>query len=456
MVCYFCGADAGKQDFCPNCGADLGILVKVEHISNAYYNDGLMKADVRNLSGAVISLKKCLKFNKYHIQARNLLGLVYFEMGEAVDAISEWVISKSYQPVDNLASRYLEEIQQNQTSLASINQTIKKYNQALLYCRQDSRDLAKIQLKKVLTMNPKLVKGHQLLALLYIQEEKYEQAKKTLRNAGKIDTDNTTTLRYLREVNLKLREKNSSKKQKKEPDDLISYQSGNETIIMPKRFRESNIGSTLLYVLLGLIVGLAVTQFLLVPNAKLKVQKEAREQLLAANDTISTNNNQIQDLEDKVAGLQEQLDTVSNTSSQTGEQLAVYEQLLKAYAAFINADLPGAKAILEGVGAESLEGDAAAVYTNLSTQVNEQYLAGLYQAGFAAYNQADYETAVTNLLPVVEADIAYEEGNAVYYLAQSYRRGGNQEAAVPYYQYIIENYPGSERANVARQFVPNE
>ena len=74
------------------------------------------------------------------------------------------------------------------------------------YCKQDSRDLAIIQLKKVLSLNPKLVKAHQLLALLYLQDNKLELAKKTLRNAGKIDTNNTTTLRYLREVNARLKE----------------------------------------------------------------------------------------------------------------------------------------------------------------------------------------------------------------------------------------------------------
>ena len=95
------------------------------------------------------------------------------------------------------------------------NQTIKKYNQALHYCKQDSRDLAIIQLKKVLSLNPKLVKGHQLLALLYIQDGKLELAKKTLRNAGKIDTNNTTTLRYLKEVNTRLKERNPSKETQK-------------------------------------------------------------------------------------------------------------------------------------------------------------------------------------------------------------------------------------------------
>lgn len=67
--------------------------------------------------------------------------------------------------------------------------------------------------EKVLSLNPKLVKAHQLLALLYLQDNKLELAK-NLRNAGKIDTNNTTTLRYLREVNARLKEKSPSKKPK--------------------------------------------------------------------------------------------------------------------------------------------------------------------------------------------------------------------------------------------------
>ena len=185
-----------------------------------------------------------------------------------------------------MANRYIDAIRHNRSALDTANQTIKKYNQALLYCKQDSRDLAIIQLKKVLSLNPKLVKAHQLLALLYIQEEKYDQAKKTLRSAGKIDTDNTTTLRYLKEVNIRLREGSSKKKKS---DDLISYQSGNEMIIMPKRFQETSIGATLLYVFIGLLVGAAVTAFLIVPGVKNRIRSQMQQQSLEASDMISEN-----------------------------------------------------------------------------------------------------------------------------------------------------------------------
>ena len=142
MICYRCGMEAGNARHCPSCGADLEVFHRVIRISNSYYNIGLEQASVRNLSSAVISLKNSLKFNKYNIDARNLLGLVYCEMGETVAALSEWVISRSYQPENNIANRYLDEIQKNRGQLDAVNQTIKKYNQALHYCKQDSRDLA--------------------------------------------------------------------------------------------------------------------------------------------------------------------------------------------------------------------------------------------------------------------------------------------------------------------------
>ena len=155
-------------------------------------------------SGAIVSLRQSLKFNKNNVEARNLLGLVYFEMGEAVSALREWVISKNMRPEKNIADDYIDKVQSNATRLDSINQTIKKYNQALIYCHQDSRDLAVIQLKKVLSMNPRFVHAHLLLALLYIDSERWERAERELRKCIDIDRNNTRALRYLREVELML------------------------------------------------------------------------------------------------------------------------------------------------------------------------------------------------------------------------------------------------------------
>ena len=117
MICYRCGMEVDKHDICPNCGAYLVVFHKAILFSHMYYNEGLKRAEVRDLSGAIASLKNSLKFNKYNIEARNLLGLVYYEIGEVVDALSEWVISANYQKEDNLAVKYIEEIRYDRAHL---------------------------------------------------------------------------------------------------------------------------------------------------------------------------------------------------------------------------------------------------------------------------------------------------------------------------------------------------
>ena len=224
MRCPRCDAKVNDNAaLCSFCGQDLSVMHYVHRVSNTYYNMGLEKAEVRDLSGAIAVLKKSLQFNKKNTNARNLLGLIYYEMGETVTALSEWVLSKYLQPEDNAADYYINTVQKNQTALDVTNQTIKKYNSALAAAQAGNEDLAVIQLKKVVSLNPHFVRAQQLLALLYIKDEDYQKAAKCLNRARRIDFNNTTTLRYMQEVGEKAgsdagREKKGVKKtSKKDP-----------------------------------------------------------------------------------------------------------------------------------------------------------------------------------------------------------------------------------------------
>ena len=68
---------------------------KIMHQSNYWYNDGLGKAKIRDMSGAIVSLRRSLQYNRGNIAARNLLGLVYYGRGEVAEALVEWIISKN-------------------------------------------------------------------------------------------------------------------------------------------------------------------------------------------------------------------------------------------------------------------------------------------------------------------------------------------------------------------------
>ena len=307
MKCFQCGCELSDKDFCTGCGADVKLYKRIMYVANRFYNDGLNKAGVRDLSGAIVSLRQALKFNKNHVEARNLLGLVYFEMGETVAALSEWVISKNIRSQKNIADDYINDVQSNPTRLETINQTVKKYNQALSYCYAESSDLAIIQLKKVVSLNPRFVKAHQLLALLYMNSEEWEKAQRILYKSLKVDVNNTTTLRYLKEVEFMLEgDETAGVKRKKQnvSKDAVTYQSGNETIIQPISPKEPIVGvPTILNVVIGIAIGLAVCYFLVVPARVQSARAEADEQLRLISENSDEKTAQITDLEQRVEAL---------------------------------------------------------------------------------------------------------------------------------------------------------
>lgn len=427
---------------------------KIIRLSNTLYNDGLEKASVRDLSGAADSLRKSLRYYKANIPARNLLGLVYYEMGEVVDALSEWVISRSLKPEGNPAEQYLEAIQSNRSRLSSVNQTIKKYNQALLYCNQNSKDLAIIQLKKVLSMNPALVKGRQLLALLYMEEGKYDRAKKELSEAAKVDTSNLTTLRYLREVNQHLQKNVSSTKavgHKKE--DTASYRSGNETIIQPVNMRDTSPFMTILNLIIGVGIGALITFFLIIPTVRQSVISEARKAELQANDELTTRTQEMNELNQEIEDLKSKIKNMEGDSEDAQKMIDNYEQMIAVCYDYSQLNIQAAGDGMEKVDPGLLGAQSKAVYDKMNGLVSEQYMAAVYQQAEQDYNSRNFAAAVTGLEKVVQAEEDHDDGYAIYHLAHSYRQTGDIENAKKYYQRMIELHPGTQRARASQQYL---
>ncbi|MCR5467672.1 MAG: tetratricopeptide repeat protein [Lachnospiraceae bacterium] len=451
MKCYRCGETLGRGKRCPECGADVRLYKRIMFSSNYYYNLGLDRARVRDLTGAVEALEKSLGLNKNNRDARNLLGLVYFEMGETVSALSEWVISRNLDSRDNIATTYLKEVQNNPERLDTINQTIKKYNQALAYCKQDSKDLAIIQLKKVIALNPKLVKAHQLLALLYIEEGRYDRAKKELRVAAKIDEGNTLTLRYMKEVNDRLKVNGGNKKPKK--DDILTYQSGTETIIMPRTFVEMSTTHTIINLIIGIVLGIAVSVFLIMPGLRSKDVSSVNNTLKEVNETLATKESTIASLEAQIEEIQGTLDDANKSIEDSDTKLNSYKMLITAYNYVVNDDLENAGNALASVNTDDLSDDMKALYESLNASVSEQYIVALYESGYSAYNSSNDATAIEALSKVVALEEDYEDGNALFYLGQAYRRSGDLENAVNYFKRFVELHPGTQRASTAQSYI---
>lgn len=467
MYCFHCGVTLDNHDFCPGCGTDVSTYKKIIYISNTYYNQGLEKASVRDMTGAVESLRQCLKFNKNNVEARNLLGLVYYETGEVVAALSEWVISKNLRPKKNIADDYIAMVQNNPGKLETINQTIRKYNMALNYCLQDSHDLAIIQLKKVLSLNPKFVRAHQLLALLYIEQEEWEKAEKEVERCEKIDIGNTTTRRYRKEVEMMLHpmevgEKKKTGKKDTAEEEPLRYHNGHDLVIQPKHKKDPGQRhiASVLYLLIGLAVGVAVAWGLIMPAriqlAKADVSKQLKtvsEELAAETATSGDLRLQVDTLERENASMKEELaEYVSADGS-----LSATDDLLTAAHTYMtepeNLETISAclQAVQDNLDVENSSEAFRNVYNLLIGAVGQSIATGYYNDGLDAYRKEMYPDAVAFFERAYRFD--GENIDILYNLANAYYRSGDTDRAEMMYRKVMELFPDTERAKRSSEYL---
>lgn len=449
MRCPRCDAKlANRAKRCNFCGQDLSILHYARRLSNSYYNMGLEKARVRDLSGAVEMLKKSLQFDKKNDNARNLLGLVYYEMGETVAALSEWVLSKYLQPDGNLADHFMSTVQKNQTELDATNHTIKKYNAALEAARTGNDDLAIIQLKKVVSLNPHFVRAQQLLALLYISQKEYGRAAKCLHRARRIDANNTTTLRYLKEIGDKAAsaERRSQPKKSPKKDPLANvtpvgtYQEEKKTL-MP-----------VIQVMIGVIVGIAICFFLIRPTL-LKTGTDGSV-ISSNNEQASVQSARISTLERENETLQKNVDALKKeTKTKTTEaknKVDSYEKLLQGVSLYMADNKTQAAIAVAGCKKTDFDSNEAKELYTLVGNISNRDIKALFEQGKTEMNSS-YDQAIATFKNVILLDA--DNQDAMAYMGRCYHLKNKNKQAKSWYKKAIAVDDTTEIANQAETWM---
>ena len=357
VLCPHCGAQVRKNGYCSECYLPLSMLKKAQNTSNYYYNIGYDRASARDLSGAIDSLLQALRYNKRNVPARNLLGLIYYEMGEAVQAMSEWVMSINYQQENNLATKYLKELKKDPARLESVDQLARKFNMAIQYAHSEDYDLSILQLKSAISDNPHFVKGYLLLALLYIGTDNYEKARVTLRRVLKIDKANSLAVHYLREMGDTEENIIEMRKQNVDNDGLLVDDYLEEIVVTedgraPKKIEKKNLFQEIkakkdtsvvrtgqfgqvslakysgLYMLLGLVFGVLLFSFFILPGQKKKLRVENEQLIKTYSEELAGKNSTINSLSAEVDSLTKQIDTLQNGAAQGETDLPDYSNVV--------------------------------------------------------------------------------------------------------------------------------
>lgn len=455
MRCYKCNSVLSDEDYCLKCGADVSVYKIVVKASNSYYNQGLEKARVRDLTGAVTALKTSLSLNKKNIKARNLLGLVYYEMGELAMALSEWVISLNLKQDRNVAEVYIRKVKSNPNKLELINQAARRYNIALAKAKEGGDDVALIQLKKVAVTYPKFIRANLLLALIYMKRNEDERALKVLHRVLKIDRNNTLALKYIDEINGASQTQPADGNEEYYRNSKRKPLSGNDVILPRNSYKEPSSGVfTVVYILLGVVIGAALIWFLIVPAKLQSSQHENNDTIKKYSEQLSGYSVEITTLEKQNEELTSQLDAANKELEQykgdSGET-ALYAKLVEAVSEYLANDVDKAALALADIDVTQLPTQTAKdLYTTLEDKCNGGART-FYMAGLNAYNQKNYVDAAKYLEKAYELDNKSVE--TPYYLAMSYFELNDLENAQKYVDVVNSKFGDTTFAKQLKEYV---
>ena len=437
MRCFKCGAQLTKQDVCLKCGTDVRLYKRIIYNSDRLYNLGLEKAKQRDLTSARNYLRQCLQLYKEHIQARNLLGLIYYELGEPAEALREWVLSENFQPENNPASEYLKKTEKD---MHAIGGSVRRYNQALAYLKEGSRDLALIQMKQLMNRPYQILRAKQLMALLYMQDGYFNRANKILRQCKKIDTGDPTTKRYYRAISdRKAVAKDASIRQAvvdavenpREPD-----------VIIPQNSREyGSYFMYVLYIMIGLLLGAGLVYYIIVPTVRKQEQEKTATAIEGYSASMNDLRGEVVDYEAEIARLNNQISVLQDENNQS--ELLVntesYEDFLPILVAYINNDI-------EDIMDEYLLLDPDVddeLYQNIYKRLTNDYTDNMgyrsYYLGLEYIDTGEYQQALTMF------ELSYQingvDARILYYIGLAHEMLGNTRDAAYYYQYACVTFP---------------
>ena len=461
-TCLNCGQTHSNGKFCPHCKVDADLYAGAIRISDSLYNKGLAKAKVSDLSGAIECLNKSISVNKNNIPARNLLGLVQYEMGLVGDAIKNWVISCGLLKENNPAMGYIELIQRNGRALERLNDAIYCYNQALRDMRQKSDDMAIIKLKQAVDLNSKFVPALNLLALCYMMQKDRDRAIATVERVLSIDINNATALEYYAELgpstSRSIVPRTTFVRRRSTPEPA----SGEISAPYKKvTIKDSKGVSFHLAGVISLVVGVLCTLgvvFVMVIPAINRTHENQMDNLVA----------QLAQAEQAYEYLLEEKDEALDDMQSQINQYRTREQSLETQLDILNRSvqiLASYELMREGRMREAVDGLGTFDTSGLRQDIVEReqivrataypVLADQYfREGLLAYNAWDFDKARIDFerayryVQHIDDDNLYIE--VLYYLGWTYSMIEEYDLAEHYFLRLIEEFPNSRRVTPSR------
>lgn len=451
MICPVCGTES-PVNICEECSADIELHTRLISISAALYNKGLEQANAGDLSGAAESLSHAVQFDKENYTARNLLGLVYYAVGRIGDALLEWVISTSLAKEGNPANVYIDAFQADTRTVDKMNDSCRLYNQAIVYLKSKSEDMAIIRLKKAIEMNPTFVDAMNLLSFCYLMKRDSAHALSLAERALQIDVKNETALKYFNLISGKSKPDTKKTKTEARKESVTRFTPFDAKAA--NKPRNLHISDVICFVL-GALAALAVCYYLVLPE--MRAEDEAAVSAIEAEHQQVTNGflseiavkeNTIRDRDQEIEKLKSDIEELSKAN----EIHTRVQRVNTALNLFEQGMVEEALLLVNSIDTANLPVDTAELHASLRDKsypiLEKQY----YDQGVASYNARNYEIATTAFLNSEKFTAKDSEmiDDTYYYMGRICELQSKPDDAKAYYQKIVDSYPKSNQLNNAK------
>ncbi|MDA3733853.1 tetratricopeptide repeat protein [Niameybacter massiliensis] len=445
VKCPYCNHSVNSAIICETCGENIRWVEKIYEKSELYYIKAYECAESRYLSEAVEYLEKAIYFNKYNIQAKNLLGLIYLEMGEVASALKLWILSDALCKEDNVAVEYMEKLQKEPKQLEAYKDSLMLYNRALRYVHKKDDDVAVIRLKKAINLNPSFLEARNLLAFCYLLQKQENKALAQVLYVLKKDRSNKKALSYLREIESKnvVIEDEESKKTISAPhinDIDIS------TDVMPQKFinRGGLFSRYAMYFVFGAVCMFGIGIGLIVPSKTASLEKKVYD-MTSENTSLKVEfDTFVEEATQKALALEsnnQKLAEENELLKQQHNKVSQENKLAKAKAYKEEGKWIESAEILNNIAAQDLSEENQKVYQSLKETVYPKAGDRLYDLGNNLFKQGNNVEAMLNFEKVlIFAPGIRTAAQALYNMGQIEEKNNNKTKALQFYNIILEDY----------------
>ena len=459
MECPNCKDPHVSEHYCRNCGIDTLVYLKSTRISNLLYNQGLEKASKSQYTAAIATLRQSIKFNKNNFVARNLLGLIYYEIGQIGDALGQWIISTNLSKDQNHATGYLQKIQTNPDELYTKNDAVGHYNRGLAHMQNKDIASAIAELTRAKNLNPKFILALNLLTFAHLIDDNKDEALTIISQVLKIDKHNQKASNYYSVVTGKPpRTAADGARTPAKPLQMTTPPPLQTVEQESKKYSLINLTHIASFVI-GALVTFAALFFFVMPGfvgerdreiATLQAERhQLGEQLLSerseSQQAVTELQAQNEELTTRLADIDlEHRIVIQATNIEYVRQLVAVGELIEA------------AEILYNIDTTLVFGDDIADVQALGEVAFAGAAYDLYNIGLGNYNLGNFEIAIgfferSLRFAELSTQSAFFVDDATYFLGRIAQSQGNYHWAQTLFTQVIENHPLSNLLNQATQ-----